>query len=372
MSEFKSAYAQGDETVTLVEHCLAALGPIPNAANFGFLYITDSVAHNLQSIFDALKQQTQITNWIGTVGLGISCNDVEIYDKPAIAIMVAALPEDSFRIFPPINESFDGLKKSTGTWLTKYDSFFGVVHADPHNQDIEILLRNLGQAVPGGFFVGGLASSQNNHPQIANDIFEGSASGVLFSPDIPVLTGLSQGCSPIGPTHTITQCERNILVELDNKPALDVFKQDIGEVLSRELEQVNGYIFAGLPIAGSDTGDYMVRNLMGIDPTNNLVAIGEMINIDDTIMFCKRDLTSAEEDLDRMLDHIKRRMKTPPKAALYYSCLGRGRELFGNNSQELKKIQAALGDIPLIGFFANGEISHDKLYGYTGVLTVFT
>ena len=35
-------------------------------------------------------------------------------------------------------------------------------------------------------------------------------------------------------------------------------------------------------------------------------------------------------------------------------------------------IRETLGDFPLIGFFANGEISRDRLYGHTGVLTLFT
>lgn len=369
--DFKSGFAKGEDPEALVEQCLAAIGAIPAAANLGFLYFTDAVTDHLQNILHRLTQSTGISHWIGTVGLGISCNDVEIYDEPAIAVMIAALPTDSFKVFPPTNEDSSAIDANLQTWMTENNAFFGVVHGDPYNQNIESLLFDLCKIIPGGFLTGGLASSQNTHPQIANEIYEGGISGAIFTPQVPIITGLSQGCSPIGPTHTITQCERNVLVELDNQPALEVFKQDIGEDLARDLERVNGYIFAGLPISGSDTGDYMVRNLMGIDPTNNLVAIGELVNINDPIMFCKRDLASAEEDLDRMLQNILRRLKSPAKAALYYSCLGRGRELFGQQSQELKKVQDALGDIPLVGFFANGEISHDKLYGYTGVLTVF-
>jgi small ligand-binding sensory domain FIST len=58
--------------------------------------------------------------------------------------------------------------------------------------------------------------------------------------------------------------------------------------------------------------------------------------------------------------------------AVYVSCSGRGGPHFGGPSAELQWIRHALGDVPLVGFFAGGEIAHHHLYGYTGVLTVFT
>ena len=138
------------------------------------------------------------------------------------------------------------------------------------------------------------------------------------------------------------------------------------------MRRAAGYIFAGFPIKGSDTGDYIVRNLVGIDPDNKLVAVGDYLNAGDTIMFCRRDIRSAYEDLVRMLRDIKGRLGRPPKGGVYYSCLGRGAHMFGENSEELKTIRQELGDIPLVGFFANGEISHNRLYGFTGVLTLFS
>ena len=115
----------------------------------------------------------------------------------------------------------------------------------------------------------------------------------------------------------------------------------------------------------------MVRNLVGIDPEQKLIAIGDLASPGGEIMFCRRDGNSAREDLQRMLADIGRRMGAAPKGAVYYSCLGRGRYQFGDDSDELKLIRDQLGDIPLVGVFANGEIFHNRLYGYTGVLTVF-
>jgi small ligand-binding sensory domain FIST len=160
-------------------------------------------------------------------------------------------------------------------------------------------------------------------------------------------------------------------VSLDDRPALDVLREDIGEALGRDLRRAAQVIHAGLPVQGSDTGDYMVRNLVGFDPRNKVVAIGAEVEKGMPILFCKRDAISAREDLHRMLDSIAAELDGPPKGGLYYSCLGRGEHMFGRRSAELELIGKRLGDFPLVGFFCNGEISHDRLYGYTGVLTLF-
>ena len=189
---------------------------------------------------------------------------------------------------------------------------------------------------------------------------------------VPVQSGLTQGCSPIGPVHTVTDSQQNVLIRIDDRPALDVFKEDIGEVLARDLRRVAGYIFAALPVSGSDTGDYMVRNLVGIDPDARALAIGELISPGDRIMFCRRDHDSAVEDMRRMLGGLKRRVGNGQvRGGLYFSCCGRGPNQFGPGSAELQIVTEELGAFPLVGFFANGEISNNRLYGYTGVLTLF-
>ncbi len=200
---------------------------------------------------------------------------------------------------------------------------------------------------------------------------EGGVSGVLLAPGVSVVSGLSQGCSPIGPVRRITESVDNVLVTIDDRPALDVFKEDIGELLARDLRKVGGYIFAALPIAESDTGDYLVRNLVAIDPEKGWVAIAEEVAIGDQVLFCRRDQKSAETDLRRMLSDVTKRAGASPQGGLYISCLARGPNLFGPNSEELRIVQEAVGDLPLVGFFANGEISNRRLYGYTGVLTLF-
>jgi len=195
---------------------------------------------------------------------------------------------------------------------------------------------------------------------------------VLFGPDVPVMCGLSQGCSPIGPTRTITGMRGTMIESIDNRPALEVFKEDIGDLLARDLRRVAGYIFAALPVPGSDIGDYLVRNIVGLDPRAGLIAIGEQVEAGRPIRFTRRDRQSAVEDLDRMLEGLLGRLGgRRPRGAVYVSCVARGPNLFGDQSEELGQVRRATGDVPLVGFFANGEISHGRLYGYTGVLTLF-
>ncbi len=96
-----------------------------------------------------------------------------------------------------------------------------------------------------------------------------------------------------------------------------------------------------------------------------------MAHVGQRIQFARRDKDAAKQDLIEMVDQLKANTNKPIKGALYHTCLGRGRHEFGAPNVELNIIKEHLGDVPLIGFFANGEISHRRLYGYTGVLSVF-
>jgi small ligand-binding sensory domain FIST len=175
----------------------------------------------------------------------------------------------------------------------------------------------------------------------------------------------------IGEKHRITRSDANVIIELDGRRALSVFKEDVGELLARDLKRIEGYIFAALPVRGSDTGDYMVRHIVGFDLSQELVGVSEIVETGQSIQFCRRDARAAEEDLVRMIGSLKRRANAAPRGAVYYSCVARGPHMFGEESNELRLIERELGDVPLVGFFCNGEISHNRLYGYTGVLTLF-
>lgn len=371
MKPFRVGHARGSDWREASEACLAQIGDVPGGSNLGFLYVTDALVSQLRAILAHFKESTGLDHWVGTVGMGICSNGQEYFDEPAIAIMIAELPDDSFRIFPTIKSGLDNFVRDNASWYARANSHFAIVHADPRNTKIPVFIAELADEIMGGFLVGGLTSSRGSYSQIAESVTEGGISGVLFADNVSVTTALTQGCSPIGDKHEVTECKGNVAITIDGRPAYDVFQDEVGDLLARDPRRSAGYIFAALPIRGSDTGDYLVRHLVGFDPEKKLLAIGEMLEPGDAIMFCRRDTDSAYRDMLRMLHDIKGRTNRPPKGGVYYSCVGRGPNLFGQNSEELKVIQQELGDFPLVGFFCNGEVSHNRLYGYTGVLTLF-
>lgn len=369
---FPYAYAEDKDWKIAAEACLDQLGKLTGSYSCGFLYASDQYASQLDEILAFIRDKTQVLHWTGSLAVGICAGKQASFDKPAMAIMLTDFAPGSFHVMPSIRTDIDDeLDDEDKQWVTSHHPYMAILHGDPHNPRTPRLLDDLNDYLQGGFLVGGLTSSNSINYQVADQLCDGGLSGLLLSPAIPAISGMTQGCTPIGPIHTVTEADRNIISHIDNRSALEVFKEDIGEVLSRDLEKVGGYIFAGIPITGSDTGDYTIRNLVGLDPENELLAIGDMVIEGDPIMFCKRDNQTATEDMRRMLEKLKQRLDSPIKGGLYVSCLGRGPNMFGSDSAEVEMIQEVLGDFPLVGFYANGEISHNRLYGFTGVLTLF-
>ncbi|MDO9219592.1 MAG: FIST C-terminal domain-containing protein [Thiobacillus sp.] len=364
MIPFKSAHAASADWTQAAQACMSQLGAIPSAATLGFLYVSDAFAGELDAILDFFKSATSVPHWTGSVGVGICATGVEFLEEPAMAVMLGEFALADFSMLPVLRIPQDIEAQPS-------DSYFALVHGDPANNRMQELIDGLSAHVTSGFVVGGVSSSRGETAQISDGVVSGGLSGVLFSERVKLATRLTQGISPLGPRHLITTANKNVVGSLDHRPALEVMKDEIGEVLARDLQRAAGYIFVGLPVRGSDTGDYLVRNILGVDPHNHLVAIGEYVEPGDELLFCRRDQQSAEEDLLRMLTAIKAQLNAPIRGGVYYSCLGRGQHMFGAPNRELGLIRDALGDFPLVGFFANGEISHNRLYGYTGVLTLF-
>ena len=368
---FRASHASHPEWQEAAAQVVAGLGTLDDAYRLGFLYVSDAYAASLDEIAQFLRRSTGVAHWVGTVGLGVCGTACEYFDTPAMSVLVAPFAESAFRVFGDSrSETLHGALQE-GEWPSSEMPPLAVVHGDPTNQELPQLIEELSDAT-GGFLVGGVSASRSSHAQFADEIVDSGVSGVMISPAaIPLTTGLTQGCSPIGPTHVATEAEHNVLVALDGRPVLEVFREDIGEELAQDLQRCAGLIFVALPVEGSDTGDYLVRNLIGLDPQSGAVAIGEHVETGQSVMFCRRDQASAEEDLRRMTRKLKQRTDGDIKGGLYFSCVARGPNQFGPDSRELGIIAEELGAFPLAGFFANGEISHNRLYGYTGVLTLF-
>lgn len=206
-----------------------------------------------------------------------------------------------------------------------------------------------------------------------------------------MLSRVSQGCQPVGPIRRITAAERNVVLSLDDAPALPALMADLGVSLDQPepaLARVRGTL-VGLTDAGDDaTGrggqfgaDTRVRHLIGLDVGRDAVAVADLVVPGMKLGFCTRNVEAARRDLVRICTELREEVEgggdesdgLPRQiaGALYVSCTGRGGAHFGAPSAELRLVQQALGDVPLVGFFAAGEIARHHLYGYTGVLTVW-
>jgi small ligand-binding sensory domain FIST len=335
--------------------------------SFGFVYATSPLSRAFPDIIEVLQRRTGIRRWVGTVGHGVCATGVEYFGQEALVVLTCGLDAEAFRFIPAVTDPDDIV---TGTGLDG-PAAIGVVHADPRNPAISGIVANLARHY-GVYLVGGLTSAKSTFPQVSDSrIVDGGVSGILLGGGcLRVVVGLTQGCSPIGPLHSVSRSQGQILFSLDEQPALDVLRDEVGAPPGADPRSWLANIHVAMPVAGSDRADYVVRNIVGIGPEHVLLAIADTIGPGDRVLFVRRDPDSAERDLYRMLADLKSRATVKPKAGLYFSCLARGPNLFRHEAQELKACQEAFGDIPIVGFFGNGEIAHDRLYAYTGVLTL--
>lgn len=381
---FRFASARGTEPRALAEALAAELGlfaaaapdaaaePPAAVAHFGLLYLSDSMARHGAEVLEVLQAQTGIRHWSGGVGLALIGGREELYETPSAVALVGQLGTEDFRVIRGPVTSLEALQQQLQGFLTPEQPGRLILHADPGFADLEDLLARIDRETA-WFSTGGVSSGQGEVVQFAEGVVVGGVSGLALRETVPLAARHTQGCSPLPGQHHLSETWRNIIVKLDERPALPVFREAIGEVLARDLRRALGYIHIGLPISGSDTGDYRVRNIIGIDLDRDLLAVGESLTQGQSILFVRRDGQAAREDLERMLGEIRAQCGGAAiRGGLYVSCVGRGRHQFGSEGAELALVQDALGDIPLVGFFANGEIFANRLYGYTGVLTLFS
>ena len=337
----------------------------------GILYTDESFAAHLDEIAEVLRERTGVPDWVSAAGYGVIAAGEEHYGEPGAAALVLDVAPDGYRLFAGGRNAGADLASHESQWLADAVMPLALAHVDPRHPESMEAVEGLVTGT-GGFLVGGLTAAAGETPHRA-DGATGCLSGVALSPAaVEIATALSQGCTPLGNARTVTRGKGNLLIELDGRPALDRFMEDIGEDLASDLRRVGGLIFAAIPVEGSDTADYTVRNLVGIDPTSKIVAIAEAVPEGGKVLFCRRDRESAVADMRRMAADLKRRVGNRPiRGGIYVSCAARGPNQFSAPERETDIIRAALGEFPMVGFFANGELNRDRIYAYTGVLTLF-
>lgn len=378
---FPFAWSEDADPAVAARQVGARLAAAGGSAPLGLVYVSSGFAQSVDVIVGALQATTGVDAWTGAVGMGVIAGDQEIFDAPAIAAMLLDLPEDAVQPFGPI-VSKAGFRAAAGqatAFAGEMGAALGLVHVDPTGDPTGGGVANLPAelAAAGGLYlVGGLCSGQEEMPAIASGgAAPGAAAGAFVSLEAGVATGVSQGCAPIGPTRPAEAASVGVLAKLGDMTALAALFHDLGLPPDASVETLRariGGVHIGLPIRGADRRDYVVRNITGVDLDAGLVGVAEAVEDEAEVFFCRRDAKSAAADLKEMVATVLKRLGRPPRGALYVSCLARGPNLFGPNGEEIAIVRQAIGpDAPVLGFFANGEIAHDKLYGYTGVLTLF-
>ncbi|WP_018175894.1 MULTISPECIES: FIST C-terminal domain-containing protein [unclassified Thioalkalivibrio] len=372
---FRSATARGDEPGALATTLIAELGEQPvrgdDQVRVGFIYLSDPLSRHARSLLKHLREGLGIDHFVGGMAMAIIGPRDELYEQPGVTLMIGEFPASSVRvIYHPVRR-FEDLVQELDGFLDPQTPGRLILNADPQTEGLEDILTEIGEQTA-WFATGGVNSGEPGVVQIADGVSASGITGLALRDDVAIAARHSQGCTPLPGQHELTETWRNIIVRLDGQQALPAFKGIIGDVLSRDLERALGYILVGFPIAGSDTGDYRVRNIIGVDLDQEVLAIGEMLEPGSQILFVRRDGQAARDDLERMLEQVRAQAPNGIRGALYVSCVGRGRHQFGQEGAELAIVQKGLGDVPLVGFFANGEIFANRLYGYTGVLTLFT
>lgn len=379
------------------------------------LYITDHYCPSAQDILAHLSAQLPtVTDWAGTVGVAIVANNVEYVDEPALAVMLCELPPDQYRVFSGVAPL--GLA---------FEAHSALVHADADTVDLTELIEEMAARTSSGYLFGGLSSSRGKSLQFAlagtghvrgqgaaSGVFSGGLSGVAFGPDVHLVSRVTQGAQPIGKSHVVTAADHNMVLTLDGEPALAVLLRELGVSLDEPRQALKSVratlagltetarrVFADAPTihhAGNFDSDVLVRHIIGLDPARGGVAVACAVSVGMTLAFCQRHRSAARADLTRICTEIREELEphelaletaaalSSPEAqaaphpargiagAIYVSCSGRGGAHFGGASAELQIIRRALGDVPLVGFFAGGEIARNHIYGYAGVLTVMT
>lgn len=345
------------------------------APSLGWAYLAEAYVPQAEALLEELQQRWPSVAWVGASAPGICAEGVEYFeDEPALALMLAELPREQFRVF-------SGRQPLAG-WRPEA----ALVHADGDTPELQELLAELAGQTAQGHLFGGLAVGHEDAVQIAQGIWRGGLSGVAFGPGVQLRTQLSQGCQALGPERRITACEGQLLLELDGRPALDCLLQDLalpvtagGTALREALPRLRRTL-VGLSQAGSrGRSEYgpevLVRHLIGLDPARRAVGLAERVEPGMSLSFCERQPEAARRDLLRMGTALRAEAEEEGLrmlGAVYISCAGRGGPHFGSASAELQWLRHGLGELPLVGFFAGGEIApQGRLHGFTGVLTVF-
>jgi small ligand-binding sensory domain FIST len=387
--QFASAVSREPEAPragqVLAESIRSQLGA--GSVHLACLFFSSHYAPDAAALCEAIRRHLGPAVLMGCTGEGIIGGCEEIEGSAAVTLWAARLPGVTVT---PLRPSFahDEDQLTLDGWPTGSEGGasrpFFLLLADPFSTPVDAVLAELADHAPGSHAIGGMAGGGSdlgeNRLVLNDDIFEEGMVGVALSGPITVRTVVSQGCRPIGDSYVVTRAEHNVIHELGGAPALERLQAAFESLSTEERRIAHQALHVGIVTDEHrnrfDRGDFLVRNLIGADRESGSVAIGDHVREGQTVQFHVRDAQSASEDLHVLLAADRTGHRAPPLGALLFSCCGRGRGLFGRPNHDVSVICKEAGDIPVAGFFAQGEIGpvggNNYLHGYTASVALFS
>lgn len=325
---------------------------------------------------------------VGCSGGGVVGGGREVEHSPALSITAARLPDVRVEPFYLEPDEADGLARQPENWYERLqivgsEPAHFVLLPDPYSCDARALLHSLDAAYPDSGKIGGLASGATrpgeNALYIDDEVYPDGAVGLLLDGNLDMDTIVAQGCRPIGSPVFITGASRNRVLEIDGRRPSEVLRELFHELDPSDQRLFRHSLFVGMVmsegLAEYGHGDFLIRNIIGIDSETGTLAVGELVRPGQVMQFHLRDASASAMDLDQALTRYVERQPGSPAGVLLFSCLGRGETLYGEPDHDSRLIASRLGPAPIGGFFCNGEIGpvdrRTFVHGYTSSIGVF-
>lgn len=253
-----------------------------------------------------------------------------------------------------------------------------ILLADPFTLPTDRLLQGLDFAYPDSTKVGALASGarqEGGQVLLHRDrIVREGAVCVALTGDVDVAPVITGGCRAVGPPRRITDCDGHLLESLDGHPVLEALEETLEHAPARDRALARQALYLGFetnPFQAADDGPWLIRDLLGADPGTRGVYVGEVLRRGLRVRFHVCDRQTGSEDIERALARADAGVGTSVEGALLFACLHRGLRLYGTSDHDTRAFQAQFGNVPLGGFFSNGEIGpvggSTHIHGLTSV-----
>jgi len=349
-------------------------------ADVALVFVSSDCGPRAHELLHAVRRTTGAPVVLGCSGAGVLTERREVERGPAVAVLVVT---DERLVVTPFLLAAQG--PGTGEQVaqrvgqTVAEGGCLVVLPDAVGLDPGALLDGLHEALGFVPVVGAVAAGEPTFELYATEAVRGALAGVAFSGLAPMI-GVAQGCMPIGEPYVVTRADGNAIEQIAGRPALEVLGDAI-RALPRGEERIRrAGVFAGLAMDPAksplERGDFLVRNLVGLEQASGAVVVAERVRVGQTVQFQIRDAEASREDLTATLETLARRLGgRRPAFGAYFDCAGRGQGLFGVADHDVTLIRKHLGEFPLVGFFGNGEFApvgrRNFFHNYTGALVVF-